>query len=282
MNPKTYQVLKLNTTSDKVHIIGSAYKGEYPGRTLRKSFNDNKLLMLTRRFKISIFELKNSGKLARAGKILLGRDSSIIDFTSVSDNKVIIATSTTIFLYLFDKKNFEILSFIEMKKKLGENEHISSLIYSKKYKKLFVAFFDKKYIYGTRLCIFSLDQEKRLCLNTIVNLGVDTRSGVIMKMNIDEYNEIEEKIEDLTEKRKKKSKGTKGKKISPTFLYCFEATGDCRMRVYKFGSSGLKEIGENNDLSCGPCYASEIFQRAMVSIGVNGEMRILDLSQVTG
>lgn len=258
-NPKTLQVIKINTENDQTQVIGTAFKGEYPGRTLRKSPQGNKLLMLTRRFKISVFQLKNNGKMSRAGKILLGRDSSIVDFHSVSENKVLIVTNTTVFLYLYDKRNFELLSMVEMKQKLGENEHISSFIYSEKIQKVFVAFFDKKYIFGTRICTFSLEQGNRVCLNTIVNLGQGCNSGVIMKMNLEEFEES---------KKKKKSN-------SQARLYCFEATGDCRLRIYKFGSSGLKEIEAGNDYNCGPCYASEVVKGNLVSVGVNGQLRIL-------
>lgn len=262
INPKTLQVLKINTKNDQVYIIGTAFKGEYPGRSLRKSPMGKKLLMLTRRFKVSVFELKNNGKLARAGKILLGRNSSIIDFHPVSESKILVVTNTSIFLYQYDKRNFELLSLVEMKQKLGENEYISSFIFSKKIGKIFVSFFDKKYIFGTRLCTFSLEEGNRLCLNTIVDLGGGSNSGVIMKMNLEEY-------ESVSDKKKRK-----------LILYCYEATGDCKLRIYKFGSSGLKEIEIGNDYNCGPCYASDVVGRKLVSVGVNGQMRILDLKKI--
>lgn len=223
--------------------------------------------MLTRRFKISVFTLKKNGKMSRAGKILLGRNCNIIDFKSVSDDKVLIVTNTSLYLYSYDKQNFELLSFIDMKNKLGKDEHISSFIFSEKLKKIFVAFFNKKYIFGTKICTFTLDNRNRICLNTIVSLeDEECDSGVIMKMNLEEF-EVERK---------------KRKRLPKAILYCYEATGDCRLRIYKYGSSGLKEIGVGNEFSCGPCYASEILGRRLISVGVNGEMRILDLKNILG
>ena len=265
VNPQTLNILRLNTLSNKLDTIGSAWRGEYPGRTFRKTPSGSKLLILTKKFKISAFKILNKMRLSRAGSVLLSLDSSIIDFTAVGEDNLAIATSSQLYFYQYGKEFSDLVSFSNLSERMLPDEQISSLVYAEAASKLFVAFFDKRSIQGTRLCTFGLVNGKKLCLNTITSLdGGACRSppGVVMKMSI--WDEASEN-------------GSKR-----TLLVCHEATGDCRLRVYRFLKSGLNLVVSKSNYCNGPCYASELVGSVLVSQGVNGEMRMSDLMKIQG
>ena len=133
VNKDTGAIYRIDYFS-KVEKIGKAYCPDEPGLIFRKWEQSSRIFILTRRHKISAFDLINSENMSRGGSVIIPSKAAITDYQVISRKRLLICTSDYCFyMYKINKdRPSEVLTNTDMQYFCNLDEGISRLVYSER------------------------------------------------------------------------------------------------------------------------------------------------------
>ena len=244
----------------KVDKIGKAYCPAEPGLVFRKWEESNRLFILTRRHKISAFDLISSENMSRGGSIIISSKAAITDYQIISRKRVLICTSDySFFMYKINKdRPSEILTITDMQSFCNINDSTSRLAYNNRTGIAIVFISNLSNGLTTKGVVFQVREEGGFLQEIEFNLGSKEtgQKGVeIFNINFDI--------------------------VWKTFplLITFENGYDKKMRVHllRMGGTEMIKFFEVYKFFDADSFASHFVDGSLFAIDVSGVMKRIDI-----